>query len=97
MLNILDYIPTGEVNAITSRELASLCGFKSVRDLQTQIEILRGQGFVICSTSKAPGCYFIHETEHELRAFVRTLNNRAMHTLRSLESAKQALDDLCNA
>ena len=94
MENILDFIPTGEENAISSENLMNLGGYKSIQDLQKHIELLRNQGHIICSATQPPGGYFIHQNRQELAAFVRTLENRAGNTLRSLESARKALSEM---
>jgi len=95
--NILELLPVGEANAIQSQTLADLCGYESIRKLQLDIEALRNQGHVICSTSRPPGDYFISQNQAELAAFVKTLENRAKSTFRSLRSARQALRDLDKA
>jgi len=91
---ITDYIPLGSANAITTEELVRLTGFNSARELQAGIETLRNQGYVIASKCHDGGGYFIPETAHELKTFIRTVENRAKHSLRSLQSAKRMLDEL---
>ena len=91
MIDIVKLLPVGEENAIPSKQLADMCEFTSVRELQKTIESLRCNGEIIASTCQNGGGYFIPGNEMELRAFVRTLENRAKNTIRSLGSAKQAL------
>ena len=90
-MNILDHLPLGEDNAITSRALANLCGYGTIRELQQDIERLRINGHVICSKGRDGGGYYYHANEAELRAFYSTTHSRAVNTLRSLKSARQAL------
>ena len=90
-MNILDHLPLGEDNAITSRALANLCGYGTIRELQQDIERLRISGEVICSKGRDGGGYYRHANEAELRAFYSTTHSRAVNTLRSLKNARQAL------
>ena len=81
----------GRENAIKSADLARYLGFKTVRELQKQIEVERTDGYVILSDSQGAG-YYLSEDPVELRRFVNTLNARAANTLRASESAQRALD-----
>ena len=51
-------------------------------------------GAVILSTCSDGGGYYLSNDPLEIAAFIRTLHNRANSTLRSLESAQAALDEL---
>lgn len=93
-MNILELLPIGQENAIASQTLADLCGYKTVRQLQKDIEALRINGEVIASTCQDGGGYFIPANKEELGAYIRTVENRANNSFRSLESAMQALRDL---
>lgn len=93
-MKITDYLPTGRKNAIPSKALADLLGFDTVRDLQKAIERERQVGAVILSTCSDGGGYYLSNDPLEIAAFIRTLHNRANSTLRSLESAQAALDEL---
>lgn len=92
---IEDYIPVGRDNRISSKSLAQILGYKSVRDLQMAIESRRGHGGVILSTCKDGGGYWLpDETElHEVRKFIHTLESRAQSTLAAVESAKSYLTE----
>ena len=78
-------------NAVKSAELAEHLGFKTVRELQKQIEAERAAGYVILSDSQGAG-YYLSNDPVELRRFVNTLNARAANTIRASESAQRALD-----
>jgi len=91
---ILDVLPHGESNAISSQELMNICGYSNTRALQQGIETLRRAGHVIASSSKPPGGYFYPVNELELRVFIRTIESRAKSSFRSLKSARQALKKL---
>lgn len=90
---VCDSLRLGQDKAIPSKELANLLGFKSVRDLQKQIEAERAAGAVILSDPCGAG-YYLSDDPEELRRFTRTLNARARNTIRAAESAQRALDDM---
>lgn len=90
---VRDSLRLGRDQAIPSKELAELLGFKSVRDLQKQIEAERAAGAVILSDPCGAG-YYLSDDPDELRRFTQTLNARARNTIKAAESAQRALDDL---
>ena len=81
----------GRDNAIQSKVLAEVLGFKNVRDLQKQIERERAAGAVIISDHCGRG-YYLSNAPHELRRFTQTMSTRARNTMRAAESAQRALD-----
>ena len=81
----------GRENAIPSKTLAEVLGFRSVRELQKAVEQERAAGAVILS-DPCGGGYYLSDDPEELRRFTRTLNARARNTLRAAESAQRALD-----
>ena len=81
----------GKENAIRSADLAKILGYKSVRELQKQVESERLAGYVILCDSHGSG-YYLSDDPVELRRFVKTLNARAVNTIRASESAQRALD-----
>lgn len=81
----------GRENAISSKILAEALGFKTVRDLQKEIELERSAGAVILSDPCGGGYYLSNDPE-ELRRFTRTLNARAKNTMKAAQSAQRALD-----
>lgn len=89
---ILSLIPAGMENAISSKELAKKCGFESVRSLQSAIHHLRANGELICSTCFDGGGYYLPTCAAEVRAFKKTLQNRAQNTLIAIESAEKYLE-----
>ena len=88
---VYESLSYGRENAIKSAELAKRLGFKTVRELQKQIETERAAGYVILSDSHGAG-YYLRNDPVELRRFVNTLNARAANTIRASESAQRALD-----
>lgn len=90
-LEVADFLPRGAENAIPSRHLVDMLGFRSVRDLQKAIERERNDGAVILSICTDGGGYFLPDTPDEIRRFIRTLSARARNTDKSLESARAEL------
>lgn len=88
----------GAGNAIPTAELIELAGFKTSRQLQAQVEMERLDGALILSTSKRGGGYYLPadgpEGRQEINDFIRTLNARAINTLRTLKAARRALTQL---
>lgn len=95
-MNIINYIPEGRANAITARDLARLCGFKSTRQLQSQIHALR-QNNLILSSSLPPCGYYLPDSENperDIREFVRHTNARARHTFAATTYARRYLKEM---
>lgn len=92
-MNLLEAIPIGENNKISSKGLKDMCGFKTVRHLQKAIEALRCEGHIICSTAYNGG-YYRYADIGELRNYVRTCEARARNTFRSLSPARKVLREL---
>ena len=81
----------GRKNAVKPADLAKRLGFKTVRDLQKQVEAERAAGYVILCDSQGAG-YYLSDDPVELRRFVNTLNARAANTIKASVSAQRALD-----
>jgi biotin operon repressor len=92
-MQILNLLPLGKENAITTEKLRGLSGCKSNRELQAEIEKLRKDGVIIASKSNAGGGYFIPEGEAETREFYNTLRSRAISTLATLKHTRLALKE----
>ena len=91
---IYQLIPFGYDQRIPTEQLTNVSGFKTPRHLQKHLELLKTNGAVICSASQGGGGYFRPQTIGELRAYIRTCENRAKNTFRSLKSARQMLRGL---
>lgn len=89
---VKDALLFGKENAIPSKQLAQILGFRSVRELQKAVELERLAGAVIISDPCGAG-YYLTASPEELRRFTRTLNARAANTLKAAESAQRALDE----
>ena len=83
----------GKENAIRSADLAKVLGYKTIRELQKQVESERAAGYVILCDSHGAG-YYLSDDPVELRRFINTLNARAINTIRASESAQRALNDI---
>lgn len=90
-MKVYDYLHYGKDQAVRTKNLAEALGFKTVRDLQKQIERERAAGAVILSDPHGAG-YYLSDDPAELRRFTQTLNARATNTLKAAESAQRALD-----
>ncbi len=91
LAKVYDSLQFGKQNAIPSKTLAAALGFRSVRELQKQVEAERAAGYVILCDSNGAG-YYLSNDPAELKRFTRTLNARAKNTLKAAESAQKALD-----
>lgn len=85
--DITDFIPKGEQNAITARELAALlhCHW---RDVTRSINYLRQHDDVICSCARG---YFLPVEETEVQRFVRTMKSRQRQIRLATVSAEKRL------
>lgn len=79
----------GEDKAVSSADLVQLLGFRSVRELQKQIEAERRSGALILSSSA--GGYFLPANRAEIVKYAETLRRRAISTLQTLKTARAAL------
>ena len=91
---VFEILRTGKENATPSEYLRQILKFKSVRELQKQIQAERLQGKVILSRSDAPGGYYLPASRSETREFIITLENRAGATLDAIQGAKEYLKQL---
>lgn len=88
---VADVLPTGQASAVTSQALCDLLGFESPRELQKEIARERAAGAVILSSCRDGGGYFLPETNQEVKAFIKTLENRGKNTFMALKSARNYL------
>lgn len=93
--SVFEQLSRGEENAIRSTELSRLCGFKSVRELQSAIAKEREAGALILSTCQHGGGYYRpadgEDGKREINAFVGTLASRALNTLKAIKAARREL------
>ncbi len=90
-------LPRGERNAVRASQLVATLGFRSVRELQREVEFERLHGALILSTSRSPGGYFLPSEgaagRREIADFIRTVHARAVNSQRILKAARRALRD----
>lgn len=82
-------LPVGKENAVTTQELLKITGCGSARELQQHIAYEREHGAIICSGSGRG--YWKPKNRQEIQQFVKTMNARALNTLKAVKSAKRAL------
>ena len=82
-------LPVGKENAVTTQELVKMSGCGSARELQQRIAYEREHGAIICSGSGRG--YWKPKNRQEIQQFVKTMNARALNTLKAARSAKRAL------
>lgn len=84
---LLDLIPSGEANAISTKELASLLNCHG-REITLTVHFLRCKGVVICSCQKG---FFRPENRAEIQHFVATMRSRCKHIKAAAASAENLL------
>lgn len=90
---IIDYIPTGSLNAITAKELQLKAGYKSTREVTKEIHKLRSSGVVICSQTDEPAGYFLPENKYDVAMFCNQMRSRVMNIGKAVESAEKLLEE----
>lgn len=90
---VYEVLKVGEKNALSPDYLRAILGLTSNRAVQKQIEHERRQGKVILSSTQSPGGYFKASNIHEIRRFIKTLENRGSKTLDALDGARKLLKE----
>ncbi len=91
MLNITNFLPVGEENAITMTELAFRLGC-SKREVRALVHAARCEGAVICSSpGSAKGGYFLPKNNDEVRRFIMFAEHRINSAVEATRSAKKFL------
>lgn len=87
-MNLLDFIPVGAKNAITTKELMRKSGISDVRILRKEIHALRERGCVICAGTEPPAGYFFAANPQEAARFIRSMESRQREIERAIRAAK---------
>lgn len=87
---LIDFLPVGETNAMTRRQLRVLTGL-SDRKLRLQIAAERRAGSLILSSTESGG-YYQPESREELHRFVCSMRSRASSIYDVLGAAESALE-----
>lgn len=87
---IVNLLPRGKENAISTSELVNLLGCGSTRELQQIIARERCAGAIICSGSKKG--YWLPKDRKEVEDFCKTMDKRAKNIFNATKSAKRYLE-----
>lgn len=85
-LNLLDFLPEGKENPITSRDLESITNLKGTQ-IRAEVNRLRTEGEPIASNGNG---YYIATTDEELTATIRNLESRRNAMNRAIEGLTEA-------
>lgn len=85
---IVDMLPFGKENAISTADLCNVVGAGSVRELRKMIANERKAGEIIASSNHG---YFIPSNIKEIEEFVHTLDSKARSIMVALQSARKLL------
>lgn len=88
-------LPKGEGNAIPTAQLMELTGIQYVRELRHEVAKERAAGYLILSTRRNGGGYFLPDDgeagQREILAHISTMQAQAVNMLRSVKAARNAL------
>lgn len=94
MLLIERYIPDGQQNAISQRQLANVLQC-SLREARLMVEQARRQGVPICSSCDAiNGGYYMPQTKAEAKSYIFFQNHRIESALAARQAVVDALEGL---
>ena len=93
-MSLLDHIPVGEANAVSTAELLHKSNFRTVRAMQKEIHELRESGVVICSRTDPPGGYYRPANAAEATRFVRGMESRCREIESAIKAARRYIDDI---
>ena len=84
--NLLDFLPEGQENRITSRDLESITNLKGTQ-IRAEVNRLRTKGAPIASDDKG---YYIATNQEELTATIKNLESRRNAMNRAIEGLMEA-------
>ena len=85
---IVELLPKGKENAISTANLAKAVGVSNVRELRKLVANERKAGEIIASSNNG---YFIPADIKEIEEFVHTLDSKARSIMVALQSARKLL------
>ena len=88
--NLLDFLPEGQENRISSRELESITNLKGT-EIRREVNRLRTAGAPIASDDKG---YYIAITPEELTATIKNLQSRSNAMNRAAKGLREAQYEL---
>ena len=86
---IVELLPKGKENAISTQSLCKAAGFDNIRTLRSAVAKERKEGALIASSSS--GGYYIPADSKELEEFVSLLDRKARSIMVVLQPARKAL------
>ena len=90
-MNILDYVPKGKINRISTQELMKKTGITTPRALRKLIRQQRAKGAIIASTKADGGGYFIPESRAELLDYAKETERQGASTFATLKATRELL------
>lgn len=88
---ILSYLGTGKVNAVSMAELAGMM-HTDLRGVRRKIHLARLSGAVIIGTNSG---YYLPSCEEELKEYLLIQHTHLRSKAKALQTAEQALKDHC--
>lgn len=90
---IVQFLPCGAENAISSEALIVACGISNIRQLRKIVAAERDEGALILSNTS--GGYFLpsegEKGREEMQHFVNTVRSKALNLLKAARPARNAL------
>ena len=83
---LLDVIPFGKENEITSSEISRRTGLKGV-EIRKYVNTLRSNGYPVCSDSKG---YYLATEASDIDSTISNLNSRISHMIVAREGLRNA-------
>ena len=88
-INLIDFLSTGESEAITTQELSKLLGWNK-REITLYINALRRSGEVICSSISG---YYLPSCLADVERFYRQMTSRQNEIEKAKQSAKKYIEE----
>ena len=85
---IVELLPRGKINAISTTDLCKATDIDSVRELRAVVAKERKEGAIIASCKNG---YFVPANIKEIEEFVHTLDSKARSIMVALQSARRLL------
>lgn len=84
---VVFFLKKGRKSAIPAKELARMMGYSDTRQLRHEIERERRSGFVILSSQRKGGGYYLPGDMAEIDEYIATQTKRAVTTFALMRSA----------
>ena len=91
---LTDFLSKGIEHTKTARELQSMIGYRSLRDVTKEINRLRNNGAVILSSNESGNeGYYLAKRKEELANFIAMMYGRIREIHKAVAPAEQAFED----